>query len=62
MNFYLKQRGSKKECQKRIKELKVALDSEVTNNSFGYTSVIGNKSTELEVVSSDFTSAYFIDR
>ena len=62
VNFFLKQKGNKREDQKIIQRLKVDLDSEVTNNSFGYTAVIGNKSTELEAVSSDFSSAYFVDK
>lgn len=40
----------------------MSLDTEVANNSFGYTAVIGRKPTALEVVSRDFTSAYFIDK
>ena len=62
VNFYLKQRGNKKQAQKVIKQLKVGLDSEVTNNSFGYTAMLSNKVTELQAISSDFTSVYFIDK
>jgi hypothetical protein len=45
-----------------IKSLKVELNTEVCNNSFGYTAVIGSKPTVLEVISRDFTSAYYIDK
>ena len=40
----------------------MTLENEVTNNSFGYTAVIGTKPTELEVISRDFTSMYYVDK
>ena len=62
VDFYRKQRGNKQDAQKVIKSLKVTLSTEVINNSFGYTAVIGSKPTELEAVSRDFTSAYYLDK
>lgn len=45
IDFYRKQQGNKQDAQKVIKSLKVTLDTEVTNNSFGYTAAIGRKPT-----------------
>lgn len=47
IDFYRKQRGNKQEAQKMIKSLKVDLNREVSENSFGYTAVIGSKPTVL---------------
>lgn len=38
--FYRKQKGNR-QSRKVIKNIKVSLDTEVTNNSFGYTVVVG---------------------
>jgi hypothetical protein len=42
--------------------MKITLSTEVAENSFGYTAVIGSKPTELEAISTDFTSVYYIDK
>lgn len=60
VEFYKKHKDSKRESQKVIRTLKVDLKTEVSNNSFGYTDVIGDRPTDLQAVSSDFTSAYYI--
>jgi hypothetical protein len=41
VDFYLKQKNKKETDDKIIKTLKMSLDTEVANNSFGYTAVIG---------------------
>lgn len=38
------------------------MKTDVSNNSFGYTAVIGSKPTNIEAISTDFTSAYYIKK
>lgn len=60
IDFYRKKKGGNQDSRKIIQSLKIDLNTEVSNNSFGYTAVLGTKPTGLEIISRDFTSAYYI--
>ena len=62
VDFYRSLKGNKKQAQKVIKSINVTLNTEVSNNSFGYTAVFGRKPTDLIAISRDFTSAYYVDK
>lgn len=62
IQIYLGRVSGRKEFNNTLKTISNTIESEVTDNCYGYSSVVSMRPVKLFAVSKDFTSCYYLDK